>query len=59
MSETLAPLFASSWANKYPCIPEDLLLINLTGSIGSKVGPAVIKVSIPLNSKGFENSCNI
>jgi len=37
------PFLANDLANAKPCFPEDLLVINLTGSIYSYVGPAVTK----------------
>ena len=37
------PFFDSDLANSKPCLPLDLLVINLTGSIYSCVGPAVTK----------------
>ena len=37
------PFFDSDLANSKPCFPLDLLVINLTGSIYSRVGPAVTK----------------
>ena len=37
------PFLANDFAKAYPCFPEDLLVINLTGSIYSLVGPAVTK----------------
>ena len=38
---TRAPRLASSAAMACPCLPDDLLAINRTGSIGSTVGPEV------------------
>ena len=35
------PNFASELAISYPCLPLELFVINLTGSIYSFVGPAV------------------
>ena len=35
------PLSLNDLAISYPCLPLDLLVINLTGSIYSRVGPAV------------------
>ena len=35
------PTLSSAKAISYPCFPLDLLVINLTGSIYSLVGPAV------------------
>ena len=32
-----------------PCLPDDLLLTNLTGSISSIVGPAVTITEVPFN----------
>ena len=37
------PFFDRDSANAKPCFPLDLLDINLTGSIYSRVGPAVTK----------------
>ena len=44
---TRAPLFDSSEAIAKPCLPDDLLLTNLTGSIFSTVGPAVTIIEMP------------
>ena len=46
---TCAPLLVNSEAISKPCLPDDLLLTNLIGSISSIVGPAVIKIEIFLN----------
>ena len=35
------PFSTKEFAISYPCLPLDLLVINLTGSINSWVGPAV------------------
>ena len=43
---TFAPNSQNSLAIAIPCFPEDLFPINLTGSIASKVGPAVTRTSI-------------
>ena len=40
------PFFDSDFANSNPCFPLDLLVINLTGSIYSFVGPAVTSALI-------------
>ena len=37
----LTPNFASELAISYPCLPLELLVIKLTGSMYSFVGPAV------------------
>ena len=37
------PFFDNDFANSKPCLPLDLLVINLTGSMYSSVGPAVTK----------------
>ena len=37
------PFLDRDFAISYPCLPLDLLVINLTGSIYSFVGPAVTK----------------
>ena len=37
----LTPNFANELAISYPCLPLELFVINLTGSIYSFVGPAV------------------
>ena len=44
---TLAPLSLAAAAIEYPILPEDLLVINLTGSIGSVVPPALINIFFP------------
>ena len=46
---TFAPLLVNSEAISKPCFPDELLLTNLTGSIASTVGPAVITIEISLN----------
>ena len=46
---TLAPRLDNSEAIAKPCLPDDLLLTNLTGSISSIVGPAVTITEIPFN----------
>ncbi|CAB5017675.1 unannotated protein [freshwater metagenome] len=33
-----------------PCLPDDLFPMNLTGSIGSRVPPAVTKILYPFRS---------
>ena len=43
ISVVLTPIFANEFAISYPCLPLELFVINLTGSIYSFVGPAVTR----------------
>ena len=43
-----APYKLAAFAISYPCFPDEKLPIYLIGSIGSKVGPAVISNFLPL-----------
>ena len=47
---TSAPLSLASLAIEYPIFPVDLFVINLTGSIGAIVGPALISTFLPIKS---------
>ena len=47
---TLAPRLAASSATAWPCLPEDRLPMKRTGSIGSRVPPAVTTTRSPVRS---------
>jgi hypothetical protein len=40
----------AAFARAYPILPEDLFPMYLTGSISSKVGPAVTRIFLPEKS---------
>jgi hypothetical protein len=46
-SVTCAPACRQARASAYPILPEERLVMPRTGSIGSKVGPAVISTRLP------------
>ena len=49
-SVTLAPRTAASVASAYPCLPDERLPTNRTGSMGSRVPPAVTRTRSPVRS---------
>ena len=50
ISTTSAPLCAATFAMAYPILPVEWLVIYLTGSIASFVGPAVTTTLLPVIS---------
>ena len=47
---TLAPRDAASSATAWPCLPDERLPMKRTGSIGSRVPPAVTTTRSPVRS---------
>ncbi len=50
MSITSAPASSAACARAYPCLPEELLVMMRTGSIGSWVPPAVMTIFLPFQA---------
>ena len=59
ISVTSAPSLAASSAKANPILPLEWFPINLTGSMGSKVGPAVTKIFFLKSGRFCKVSCSI
>ena len=59
ISVTRAPAWAAAAAMAKPCLPDERLAITRTGSIGSWVGPAVIRTCLPASGPGSPASMAI